>query len=206
MYPPCVCTGKRACDICMWVWSCVVSHVSHSGCQACTAVAQTTQSSPLRHLPGFEPTNLTPRGRNSQSTLCFCLMGRTLSFGCKEERVCFVSEAQSNKWVDVALHGESAPPSEPGFRHQQRSIFGHCGHHHTSLVTVSASNTSSVLSWWTCVCWLLCKHLADVELPWETAAIGCRWIEASASVVCLNGALSVNAYHISFEIEGKGVA
>lgn len=63
MYPPCVCTCKRAYDICMWVWSCAVLHVSHSGCQACTAVAQTAQSSPLRHLPGFEPTNLTPRER-----------------------------------------------------------------------------------------------------------------------------------------------
>lgn len=179
MYPPCVCTCKRAYDMCMWVWSCAVLHVSHSGCQACTAVAQTAQSSPLCHLPGFEPSYHTPEERNSPSTLCFHLMGRIFSFRYKEERVCFVSKAQSNKWVDGALHGESASPSEPRFRHQS-SISGHRGHHNTSLVTASASNTSSVLSWWTCVCWLLCKHLAEVELPWETVAIGYRWIEASA--------------------------
>ena len=58
------------------------------------------------------------------------------------------SKAQSNEWV-----GCNKPPSlsKPGFRYQS-SIFGHCGHHNTSLVTASASDTSSVLSWRTCVC------------------------------------------------------
>lgn len=148
MYPPCVYTCKHdEYGMCMWVWSCALLHVSHSGCQACTAVAQTARSSPLCHLPSFKLSYLTPKERNTPYIM-FPSHGKH-SFGClaldaKKNK----SKAQSNEWV-----GCNKPPSlsKPGFRYQS-SIFGHCGHHNTSLVTASASDTSSVLSWRTCVC------------------------------------------------------